>query len=160
MHKTYDEISAVKQLQHYLSVISEVYIAQSGVYDETTKKSVIDFQKNNSLNANGIVDFDTHEKIYSKYKEETIRKKAPSKTVFPIKIGDFGDDIYVINEMMIRVMDSLNLFHSLRSSSIYNESSFNVFQELRKLFNMESCDFDELFYYFLKNEYDFIIKTE
>ena len=160
MYKNYDKTSAISELQKYLSYITDTYVAPSGVYDEATRGAVIDIQKKNLLIANGVVNKETYDVIYSEYRKKSIIEKVPDKIFFPIKTGDYGKEISAINEMLIKVMDSLKIYHTLRQSSIYNESSSKAQSILTEVFDLKSEDFDEFFYDSLKTEYEFIIKSE
>ena len=160
MYKNYDKASAVTELQRYLSYISDSFIAPSGVYDESTKTAVMDIQERNSLIKNGVVNKETYDAIYSEYEEKITIEKAADKISFPVNIGDYGSDIYTINEMMIKIMDNLNLYHTLRSTSIYTKASSEVQRTLAKVFALENKGFDELFYDHLEREYAFILKNK
>ena len=160
MYKNYDKASAISELQRYLSYISDTYIAPSGVYDEATRDAVIDIQKKNSLTPSGAVNKETYDVIYSEYEEKIIIEKVHDKLLFPIKIGDYGKEIYTVNEMMIEVMDHLKIQHTLRYSSVYSESSSNAYELLTEVLNLENNGFDEIFFDRLKNEYEFIIKSD
>ena len=158
MYKTYDKQEAVRNLQVYLSDISDNFIAPSGVYDERTRDAVIIFQEKYSIEPNGIVNKETYDIIYSEYQAKKIRDNAKNKTNVPIEIGSYGEEIYKVNEMMITVMDNIGAHHTLRPSAHYSEQSDIVQKELKNIFNLDNDLFDEFFYDSLKKEYEFITK--
>ena len=66
MYRINDRSSAIAELQKYLAKIgiSDVFIAPSGIYDETTREAVVQFQKSKHINPSGIVDLETHKKLF------------------------------------------------------------------------------------------------
>ena len=67
--------AAVKQLQTYLLAISYrdkipymPHISIDGIYGESTRAAVTDFQKKYGIPATGIVNYETWQEIYSVYK--------------------------------------------------------------------------------------------
>ena len=47
MYRIYDKPEAIKNVQQYLSVVGNpnIFVAKTGIYDENTRLSVINFQK-------------------------------------------------------------------------------------------------------------------
>ena len=162
MYKTYDKVSAIKELQRLLAGIylSETYIAPSGIYDETTRNSVIRFQRENALPSNGIVDKTTFDLIYLAYSKKDIVDNSPKNISFPINVGDYGEEIKEVNIMIISVMDNLGLYHNVKENSMYSISSKSAQSELSNVFGITDMGFDELFYDRLKSEFDLLINTQ
>ena len=156
MYKTYDKEQAVRNLQRYLSLISDNFVSMNGVYDERTRDAVITVQEKYSIEPYGIVNKETYDVIYSEYRSKTLKEKVNGKLRFPISVGSYGEEINRINEMMITVMDYVGEHHNLRPSPLYSEQSNLVQKRLRDIFNLENDTFDEVFYELLKKEYDFI----
>ena len=75
MYKNFEKNAAVKELQRFLSNISEGFIAPSGIYDEATKAAVIDIQKKNSITQTGIVDKETYDVFIPNTKKKRLLKR-------------------------------------------------------------------------------------
>ena len=158
MYKTYDKISGIKELQRMLAIIyQEKHIVPSGIYDEVTQEAVIEFQKTNGLSQSGTVNKQTYDLIYDEYVKTKILRNTRQSINFPVYVGDYRDEITVINKMLITVMDSLDLYHTVREGKIYTESSKAAQSELSDVFDTEDRGFDELFYSRLKKEYEWLI---
>lgn len=133
-HSTYN--AAVYNLQRYLRQLSYTDPGisappQDGIFEEKTRKSLIEFQRAHSLVPNGIADKDTWDALYSEYLLSTALY-APPRTldVFP-RVPDgyavsLGDEFFLVsiiqfllNELRI-IYDS---FIPLLVSGVYDEAT-------------------------------------
>ena len=160
MYKTYEKKEAIKEVQHYLSYISDEFVAPSGVYDAETRNEVIIIQEKHGLTPSGIVNKETYDIIYSEYLDKKAKNNVPCKINFPIEVASYSDEILEIKKMLITVTESLDIYHTLRPNGLYDNAADNAQKELSKIFRLDDEDFDEFFYNFLKKEYDFITKQK
>ena len=59
----------LREINFFYNILPEVIV--DGIFDEITKKAVMDFQKRFNLNETGEVDIITFEKIVEEYKRAT-----------------------------------------------------------------------------------------
>ena len=107
--------SPIHNLQVFLRTISRKYpdipdVIPDGVYGDATVKSVEAFQQKFMSDDNGIVGFDTWDKIVSVYKKIEKENESKSVNVFPEQ-GINGDEglmtstVYIIQSMLLALSD-------------------------------------------------------
>ena len=163
MYRIDDRSSAIAELQKYLDKIgiSDVFIAPSGIYDETTREAVVQFQKSKHINPSGIVDLETYNLIYSEYlavnEREQINSRLGSSISFPIYEGSYFPKMAHINRAMAECLDYYGYSHSLRDSSYYSSETAAWVKELRKIYMLPDRDnIDTEFYSRLMKDRDSI----
>ena len=69
MYRINDRSAAIESVQRYLRVAGnpDVFVAPTGVFDDNTKLSVIDFQQKNGLDADGVVDKNTFDLLFAAF---------------------------------------------------------------------------------------------
>ncbi len=150
MYKAYNTAEAVKQVQIYLNRVTNDgnFIAPSGIYDDATKKSVIDFQTKMGLIPNGVVDIETLDVLYSEY--ITVNKKEEINRLgieFPIQIGDYNEDINHINRALSTLLDHYGHFHRIRVNNYYSSETDKAVKLLSEIYKLDYKGYiDEIFY--------------
>lgn len=78
-------------LQDKLKILDYYFASITGSFDDYTEKMVMQFQKNNNLNVNGIVGGDTWELLYrlTINSEENFNGRQPTKPV--LRLGSIGE---------------------------------------------------------------------
>ena len=81
MYRIDDRSSAIKEIQEYLRIVGNknILVVPTGIYDENTRLSVLDFQINNEIAADGIVNIITFIKLYDAYSFALENKKNKEK---------------------------------------------------------------------------------
>ena len=69
MYRIYDKAAAIREIQVYLREIadSDIFIAPSGIYDDNTRRAIIDFQSEKGLEITGEVDKATFDLLFSEH---------------------------------------------------------------------------------------------
>ena len=162
MYKMYDKSSAIKEIQIYLDKIgvSKLYISPNGIFDEETKAAVMNFQRENGIQATGIIDKKSFDLLYKEYLKESDVKKADNKTrqnnSKEYKLGDYGDDVKKLNEMLILLLEYFGLFHTIRSSSYYSDSTEQARNTALEIFGLDDTVDFAMFYRRLEKEIETI----
>lgn len=152
MYRINDKQAAITRVQTYLAAITkDIFVAPSGVFDENTKLAVKAFQENNGIEATGIVDLTTLELLYRQYRlsegKKVINDTTGSFIIFPMQKGDMSEEIFHINNTLIRLLDYYGKTHRLRASCFYSEETAHAVSALREIYMLEGGDFiDELLY--------------
>ena len=109
MYDYNDRAAAIKEIQRYLSVISQKderipHVTVDGYFTEELKLAVLEFQRLYGLEQNGTVDRATFDLMYEIYLQRSleaeIADKSFDKNAFPLKIGDSGSDVGVLNSVL------------------------------------------------------------
>ena len=156
MYNITDKSSAIRELQKYLLAISEnasiPHLSVDGVFTEETKRAVEEFQKNNFLPVTGYAERKTFDLIYKQYLEALSNKQFTSNEVYPLKIGDSGNDIiflnYLINELSIYYRDLKKVYGDFFSPD--TEASVKLLQQY--LLEENTGTVSEIFIKKLENE--------
>ncbi len=161
MYRINDRSEAIRTVQRYLRVVgnSEIFVAPTGVYDENTRLSIIDFQSRNQLEQTGVVDRETFELLYSQYvyisSRNALNDKLDSFIRFPLLPGDMNDAMIHINRTLRRLLDYYGFTHRLRDSNFYSAETGNAVDILRKIYLLKAGNFiDEEFYLRMLKDHD------
>ena len=149
MYRISDKRSAIKTVQRYLSV------AESGRWDDQTRTAVKAFFASNGLSEKNRVNYEVFELMRKKYNEREMRLRASDGSVsrFPYSVGDFGDDVFLINRYLGSALERYTHEHVLPRGKIYNSSTKAAVIRLREIFAMpESEELDEVLYERVKRE--------
>ena len=160
MYRINDRQAAIRQVQKYLIAVSDsdISLVPSGVFDENTRLSVIEFQKKRGTPATGVVDIATFEHLYIEYRKKTmkdeIKDTVGSFISFPLRPGDMNDGIFHINRTLARLLDYYGVTHRLRASTFYSDETALAVRELRRIYLLEDTDMiDEIFYRRMINDH-------
>ena len=165
MYRINDKPAAIRRVQDYLITASnpDIFVAPTGIFDENTRLSVIDFQKKHQIDPTGVVDLVTFNLLFDEYTTLTLKDEI-NRTVgsfidFPIRPGDMSDEIFHINQSMSRLLDYYGITHRLQNSSFYSEETSAAVRELRQIYSLDDMDFiDEIFYFRMVNDHNSIYK--
>ena len=159
MYQTRDTVSAIKEIQKYLSPLENVRtVIPSGVYDDSTALSVMEVQRKNGIAQSGKVDYQKFTEIYKDYKDlkksERIKSRFKAHVAFPIKTGDSSSAIRHINEMLSFLVTYYGMHSDIRVGNVYTQESAGAVKMLKKTFLMPESDFiDERFLDVLVKDY-------
>lgn len=152
IYKMNDKAAAVSEIQRYLQNAESTngYIAPSGIYDENTRAAVISFQTENGIKPSGKVNHVTFTRLYDDYVKRTIfeniQEISRQNIKFPLKPGDFGEEIELLNKMLAELLDFYGVDHSLRASKYFSESTRLAYLAARELFGLDNETLDHIFY--------------
>ena len=166
MYKIYDKPEAIKRIQEYLNVVGnkDIFVIPSGIYDENTRLSVIDFQNRKQINATGIVDYITFDILHSEYantkNKNTVIKVTDGFIKFPLRAGDFREEMMHLNRTMKDVLLYYGHTSSLGDSNFYSLGTSQAVMLLREIYSLDLIDeIDEEFYYRLIKDHNSISKS-
>ena len=150
MYSIDDKISAIKAVQRFL------FLNETGIFNSDTKKAVEEKQRSSGLEITGTVDLETYELILNDYKlkenTDRINYETPLKGGFPYKIGDYGNDITILNAMLSEVIAKEGLKLWRPRGNYFSRTTSAAVERLREIFQLEAgTQIDELFYHRLKN---------
>ena len=167
MYRINDRSSAIKRVQEYLRSVGNknIFVAPTGIYDENTRLSVIDFQSQNNIKADGIVDIITFDMLFGAYsfaiKNKLTHEKVDSFINFPLLPGLFADELTHINRTLIKLLDFYGQPHSLNESNFYSDSTSNAVKLIRKIYFLDDKNFiDEELYRRMIIDHDSIFEAK
>ncbi len=143
MYRIYDRQEAVRQVQNFLRIVGnpDIAIFPSGIYDESTRLSVLDFQSVRKIKPSGEVDRITFDRLYEEYvetnKKNELNQRLDSFISLPIFPGDISEEIMHINRTLARVLDYYGFTHRLRSSNFYSDETAEAVRILRGIYSLE-----------------------
>lgn len=165
MYRVNEKQEAIRAVQTYLALVGNqnIFVAPTGVFDDNTRLSVIDFQDARGIDPTGIVDYETFTQIYSDYVSrinvEDVINRTESFIVFPLIPGSNSNGMIHINQVMKRVLDYYGIHHNLRINGFYSQNTKEAVSTLRKIYQLEESDIiDEIFYQRLINDHNSISK--
>ena len=147
MYKNYDKASAIRFVQIYLNKIgqNDIFVAPSGVFDETTRNAVAAFQATIEKPQTGIVDKETLEHLFENYAKV-------GQTNFPITYkGEYSKRVLYINSILSDLNDHYGFNKYIVVNSLYSEQTHEILIDLSKTYML---DYDGYVY---KQLYDRII---
>lgn len=167
MYRVYDKPEAIRSVQRYLIVAGDpgIFIAPTGVYDENTRLSVIDFQTRFDLEPTGEVDYETFTLLYDKYvlmtNDTETRNIADSFIQFPILPGKTSNGMAHINLALGIILDYYGFTHRLRGNNFYSKETADAVEILRDIYMLEKKDYiDEELYRRMLIDHDSIAKIQ
>ena len=165
MYRIYDRKSAIREVQTYLRAVGnpEILVVPSGVFDDNTRLSVIDFQEREGFRKSGTVDQATFDRLYELYvifrEREKLTNKTDSFISFPLLPGRQADGVTHINRMLSRLLGYYGYTHNLRPSSFYSTETENGVRILREIYGLEDKGYiDEVLYIRMLKDHDSIDK--
>lgn len=167
MYRVYDKPEAIRSVQRYLITVgdSDIFIAPTGVYDDNTRLSVIDFQTRFNLNPTGEVDYETFTLLYNEYVLLTRNMETGDLTdsflQFPLLPEKTSSGIAHINLTLGRILDYYGFTHRLRDTNFYSEETSIAVDILQDVYMLDKKDFiDEEFYRRMIIDHDSIAKVQ
>ena len=143
MYRITDKPMAIREIQKYLLVISQnkdelTEIAVDGIYGETTRLAVSDFQINNGLDATGRVDLETFELLFREY-SAILNAVADERDVilresFPLGVGDSSDDIGILNSYLGALSNDYRDMEKPRSGNYFSPATERSVRQAEKRF--------------------------
>ena len=156
MYKTYEKDEAIKEVQTYLHFLSDrngdlPLIFIDGIYGPETAYAVKCFQESRGINADGVVDFITFQKIYSEFLKSEIetrkREYIVSSDGFPVVYGVYGNDASVINAILDELSYAYSEIEIEGDRSFYGKSTEKSVKYIQSVFQIEESGIvDELTY--------------
>ena len=137
MYAVNDRSSAIKAVQRLLS------ISQSGIYDKKTEDSIKKHQGENGLDITGIVDYKTFlsiKKHHTVKASEEVSYVGIDRSRFPIKLGDSGNDIAIVNSLLASGLSAYTSENILPRGNYFNSYSLDAVIRLREIFNLPLKD--------------------
>ena len=136
----------VSIVQYYLSVVA--YFdprvrtpASGGVFDASTRESVISFQNAYGLTASGEVDEETWNRLVSVYRGNVASVEAGvSAELFPgalINIGSEGEDVLRVQEFLTTIAEVYTEIPVPPQNGVYDEATENSVRIFQNLFGIE-----------------------
>lgn len=163
MYRINDRSSAIKSVQRYLRVVGnpEIFVAPTGVFDDNTRLSVIDFQEKNNVEPSGIVDRITFDLLFLAFtlhnEKNRIREGYDSFISFPLIPGAFHPAMIHINRTLARLLNHYRKHHSLRESNFYSKSTSEAVKLMREIYLLGDVDMiDEELYGRMVTDHDSI----
>lgn len=162
MYRINDRQEAVRRIQGYLAIAGspQIFVAPTGVYDENTRLSVIDFKRENGLSADDTVDYETFTRLYLRYvflKEIAELKRGMPWVKFPVMKGAFFDKMRFINASLALALDYYGITHRLTEGRHFSAESAMAVSELRRIYQLENGEhIDEEFMIRLIKDTDLI----
>lgn len=146
MHELLDKQAAIREIQKFIYVISNVVntdiprVAVDGIYGEETVEAVKIFQVIYGIPGTGYVDLETFNMLYFLYSKAVTDKNNADYIItasgFPIKIGSFGNDVIAIHLYITELEKKYPDIGSVGKGSYFNEDSKNAVINLQKIFNL------------------------
>ncbi len=145
MYHNTDKSAAIRTVQKYLST------NESGIYDDNTKYLVTLFQRENNLETTGIVDYKTFDLLKSKHimrEKISNARRSIANHRFPYSIGDFGDDVALINVNLSNALLPYTHEEIMPKGAHYTQYSASAVKRLREIYMVSGESvLDELLYY-------------
>lgn len=165
MYRIYDKPEAIKRVQIYLGLVGnpDIFVAPTGVYDDNTKKSVRDFQRDKNIYDTGEVDKLTFDLLFHEYsillEKNALKNAIDSFITFPLLPGQSADGMIHINKAMANLLDYYGYTHRLRESNFYSSETADAVKLLRQIYMLENKEFiDEIFYLRMTKDHNSINK--
>ena len=163
----YDERAATMEVQNFLHVISDretndiQRVAIDGIYGEETREAVRKFQEIYGLYESGTVDRETFDLLNKIYLDILLREEVINAVLtndpFPLSLGSQGNEVLILNVMLIELEKTYQDIGSVKKSSYYSIETENAVTNLQKIFRVEENGVvDALFYDRLKDELLFV----
>lgn len=146
MYRITDEAFAIREVQRFLLIIAErepslPISAVDGIYGEDTRIAVTEFQKMKYINATGIVDKETFELLFFEA-DDIIKEKNNKATVienekFPLKLGDSGTDVSLLNTLLRHLSKFYKDIYELPYGSFFSKETENAVKIMQGVFQTD-----------------------
>jgi peptidoglycan hydrolase-like protein with peptidoglycan-binding domain len=169
MYKLGDERAAIREIQKYLHFVSDRVtdevprIAIDGFFGEETKDAVRAFQKYKGIDESGTVDFLTFTLLYEEYKLAEFLQEAEGfiigKELFPLKFGDSGNSILLINIMLNELGKIYRSIGRVDVKPYFSHSTEEAVKNIRAIYMLESIPIVDLLL-FDKMQYELLVRAK
>ena len=144
MYPINNKSAAVKTVQRYL------LLPESGIFDDKTRTAIKEFQSERNLEPTGVVDYKSFIELQSRYKTigDSLKSgKIAQGFIFPLKSGDNGDGIAILNSVLSQVLEKYSYYEILPRGNYYNVYTVKAVSRLRQIFGLKvGNDVDAEFY--------------
>lgn len=139
-----NEALAIIQIQRILrdlELLENEYssVPVSGVFEDETRQALMEFQSRYSLEANGIVDYETWSLLHlihhqTRFERLGVRRVQliPKSRDVEILPGDKNDIIYVIQYMLSQISTKHDEFGEISFTGVYDEITENAVREFKR----------------------------
>ena len=141
----------IRQIQRALRIIHKngediPVVYEDGVFGPETERGVIAFQKQNGLEPNGIVDYETWVRLMEKA-NEYIKKNAEPLPIFPyvsdeessVLPEDEGKAIWFLQAMLIAIAEKYSGIDGIVLNGKNDEATQNAIRYIHKCETGEDC---------------------
>ena len=167
MYRVYDKPEAIRSVQRYLIVAGDpdIFIVPTGVFDDNTRLSVIDFQTRFDLKPTGEVNYETFTLLYNEYVLLTRNMETGDLTdsflQFPLLPGKTSNGMAHINLTLGRILDYYGFTHRLRGNNFYSDETALAVEILRDVYMLDKKNYiDEEFYRRMIIDHDSIARVQ
>ena len=171
MYELLDTPAAIREVQRFLYVIYDSInpslprVAIDGIYGEETVDAVTEFQRIYGLDATGIVDRITFDKLYSLYSSVKTSNITPDYVItgigFPLRVGCQGKDVINVHLYISELENTYPDIGSVGRGSYYTEQTKNTVINLQNIFKLEPTgEIDAFLYQRILTELDAIRRLE
>ena len=156
MYRIEDKKSAIKEVQKFLFAIYNeaeeiTRVAIDGIYGDETQTAVSEFQGLNGLNSSGVVDRSTFDILYNQYSSivgiEKLDEYILTDASFPIKLGDIGEDILIINMALRELRKTYKDICRVDKSMYYSKSTEQAVKDMQRIFRLSEDGIVTQFFY-------------
>ena len=133
-------------IQHYLLIISQKEtsipnIVVDGVYNEETRNGIRQFQINKGIDVTGKVNEQTFKLLVLESEailnENNNRNNVISQEKFPLKLGDSGNDINILNTILRELADDYLDIIILPFGNFFSRETLNAVLVMQKIFRVK-----------------------
>ena len=137
-----DKTSAVREVQRMLLIISQEQgelgeVTVDGIYQDTTRGAVLEFQKLNGLNPTSEVDLDTFSLLYLKSEDILNRNRINGETrgvdKFPLILGDASDAVMRLNTELLSLTRYLTDMPRADTRSFFGRATADAVKYFQKI---------------------------
>lgn len=166
MYLLNDKKSAVKSVQRYLSKIysSKISVAENGHFDDNTLLALHTFQKENGREIKDYVDYNDFTLIYDEYLKKLeieYMHNIYGSELYPIVMGDTGDEVLHINRMLLEILEYYGYYIGLDARPYYSQKTAEAIDIITEIFEYENEKIiDELLHSRIEKEWKSIRESE
>ena len=152
MRRIDDKVAYIKEIQRFLiSTVpnSEGVVIENGIYDKETKAAVSKFKKENGMSEDSVVDLETFELLYLKYKESKAQKTEE------LKRGERSFSVGELNFLLNEVGAYYSEYKNVPANDYFSAETQNSVKYLGERFGMDTGGVaDGLFIERLRREFE------
>lgn len=160
VYRLEDKKSATKDIQYMLNAIMNEHKPElSGDFDTETRNAVELFQQEYGIDATGIVDRKTLDRMAYRFDlMHCLRLRDIfnwfAKIEFPLALGDSGEFMTVINYALNRLVVKYRLDIRVKANWVFGKETLRASKELRQIYMLDESEvIDEEFFIRLFMDY-------